>query len=101
MIFSIQRYLEDYFHRRGLQDPDQYAVSLAHLYDGERSGKNPAEFLRAMKRMRTAFYRTNANLAREKFSRDLLALLDTKFKKKRYSSSQPQSQRELKRPEAA
>ncbi len=35
MIYSIQAYLENYFNRCGLADPDQYAVSLAKLYDRE------------------------------------------------------------------
>jgi hypothetical protein len=82
MIFSIQRYLEDYFDRCGLTDPDQYAVSLAKLYDGERRGKAATRFLASMKRIRTVFYRTNAHTQRDGFERKVLALLDGKYKKK-------------------
>jgi hypothetical protein len=83
MIFSIQTYLEDYFNRRGWGDPDQYAVALAKLYDGERHGKSVPVFLAAMKKIRTAFYRRNDQLDRPKFESKLLTILDTKFKKKR------------------
>lgn len=83
MIFSIQTYLEDYFNRRGLGDPDQYAVSLARLYDRERHGKTGSAFLAAMKRIRTAFYRRNDRIDRPTFEGKLLAVLDGRFKKKR------------------
>jgi hypothetical protein len=101
MIFSIQTYLEDYFNRRGLGDPDQYAVSLARLYDRERHGKTGPAFLAAMKRVRTAFYRRNDRVDRTTFEGKLLAVLDSRFKKKDCSSSQKRSQKELKPPEAA
>jgi len=96
MIFSIQRYLEDYFNRCGLGDPDQYAVNLAKLYDRERRGKTVPTFLSAMKRIRTVFYKRNSHTQREPFERRILTLLDTKFKKKDYSSPQRQSPQELK-----
>lgn len=32
MIFSVQHFIEDYFHRRGLTDLDQFAVRLANAY---------------------------------------------------------------------
>lgn len=101
MIFLIQTYLEDYFNRRGLGDPDQYAVALARLYDRERHGKTAHAFLAAMKRIRTVFYKRNERVQRDTFDRKLLTLLDSKFKKKDYSSSQRQSQKELKPPAAA
>lgn len=82
MIFSIQRYLEDHFNQRGLRDIDQYAVTLAALYDRERYGRTSEQFLSMMKRMRTAFYRRNAQIARPLFEKKLLVLLDSKFKKK-------------------
>ena len=100
MIFSIQTYLEDYFNRRGLGDPDQYAVSLARLYDRERHAKSASAFLAAMKRVRTVFYRRNDRIDRATFEGKLLAVLDSRFKKKDCSSSQKRSPREL-RPRAA
>jgi len=101
MIFSIQTYLEDYFNRRGLGDPDQYAVALARLYDRERHRKTGPTFLTAMKRIRTVFYKRNDHVQRDTFDRKMLTLLDSKFKKKDSSSSQKQSQKELKPPAAA
>jgi hypothetical protein len=96
MIFAIQTYLEDYFNRRGLGDPDQYAVALARLYDRERHSMTGPAFLAAMKRIRTVFYKRNNNLHRDTFDRKMLTLLDTRFKKKGYSSSRKRSQKELK-----
>ena len=96
MIYSIQSYLENYFNRCGLTDNDQYAVSLARLYHRQRHGKTVPAFLSAMKRIRTIFYRQNANAQRPKFERKMLTLLDTKFKKKEFFSSQRPSPKELK-----
>jgi len=101
MIFSIQTYLEDYFNRRGLADPDQYAVTLARVYDRERHGKAVPVFLAAMKRIRTSFYRRNDHVQRETFERKLLTVLDSRFKKKDCSTSQRRSPKELKPPAAA
>jgi hypothetical protein len=101
MIFSIQIYLEDYFNRRGLGDPDQYAVALARLYDRERHAKTAPAFLSAMKRIRTVFYKRNDHIQRDAFDRKMLTLLDGKFKKKDCSSSQRQSHKRLKPPAAA
>jgi hypothetical protein len=83
MIFSIQTYLEDYFNRRGLRDADQYAVALSKLYDRERHAKTAPDFLAAMKRIRTIFYKRNDHIQRDTFDHKMLALLDSKFKKKR------------------
>jgi hypothetical protein len=101
MIFSIQSYVEDYFNRRGLADPDQYAVALARLYDTGRQGKTPSEFLSAMKRLRTVFYKRNDHVERDTFDRRMLALLDSRFKTKDCSSFQEQSPKRLKPPAAA
>lgn len=96
MIFSIQRHLEDYFSRRGLDDPDQYAVALAKLYDRSRHGTTAPAFLSSMNRMRTVFFRRNRQVQRDSFERKILELLDSKFKKKDYSSDQRRSRRRLK-----
>jgi hypothetical protein len=95
MIFSIQRYLEDYFHRCGLNDTDQYAVNLATLYDRERHGKTGPVFLSAMRHLRTAFYRRNGKTQRETFEKRILSLLDAKFKKKDCSTLHKRSPQEL------
>lgn len=81
MIFVVQHYLEDYFNRRNLTDPDQYAVKLANLYGRRRSACQAAEFLKAMQRIQTVFYRSNAELNRSRVERELLIRLDAKFQK--------------------
>ena len=82
MIFSIQHFLEDYFHHRNLSDVDQYAVKLANLYALRRKGKTGADFLKAMSRLQTVFYRNNSHLNRASLERDMLLHLDRRFKKK-------------------
>jgi hypothetical protein len=101
MIFEIQSYIEDYFSHRGLEDTDQYAVALARLYDRQRHGKTAPAFLSGMRRIRTVFYKRNDRVERDSFDRKMLALLDGRFKKKDYSSSQRQSPRGLRHPAAA
>ncbi len=96
MIFAIQTYLEDYFNRRGFGDYDQYAVALAKLYDRERHNKTAPEFLSAMKRIRTVFYRRNDRIQRETFDSRMLTLLDSRFKKKDCYTCQRQSPKKLK-----
>jgi hypothetical protein len=91
MIFSIQRYLEDYFSRCGFLDPDQYAIALARLYDRQRQGKTSDTFLLSMAKMRTAFFRANSGIQRPVLERKILSHLDGKFKKKVYCSSQTPS----------
>jgi hypothetical protein len=87
--------LEDYFSRCGLGDPDQYAVNLAKLYDRDRHGKTVQDFLSAMKRVRTVFYKTNDRIQRAAFERKILTLLDNKFKKKDQLPFQRPSQQKL------
>lgn len=82
MLFTIQRFLEDTFNRRGLSDPDQYAVKLANLYDASRAGQSKSSFLSAVAKLRTAFFRANRALDRSTFEADLVKLLDRKFEKK-------------------
>lgn len=82
MIFSVQRYLEDAFQKRGLHDPDQYAVSVANLYGQEKAQKSDKNFLAAMHRIRTAFFRSNSGLDRTEFEKSLVADLKRRFKKK-------------------
>jgi hypothetical protein len=95
MIFSIQRDLEDYFHRCGLGDPDQYSVALARLYDQQRGHKTSDAFLSSMGRIRTAFFRANQGIRRTALERKILDHLDGKFKKKVSCSSRRPSPKEL------
>lgn len=85
MVFSIQRFLEDYFNRRGLTDGDQYAISLANAYDRARGNLKSDDFLRSLRRIRTAFYSINSHVDKDEFLRTLLPVLDRKFKKKENS----------------
>jgi len=82
MLFTIQRFLEDTFERRGLADPDQYAVSVANLYDQRRFTQSRSSFLTTMHGLRTSFFRANTELDRSSFERDLVTLLDRRFQKK-------------------
>ena len=82
MIFSIQRFLEDYFNRRNLSDIDQYAIKIANLYDRRRHAKSEEQFLKLMRRIRTVFFQNNPSLDRPQFNSSLLKLLDRQFEKK-------------------
>jgi hypothetical protein len=82
MIFSVQRFLEDHFERRGLEDVDQYAVRVANVFD--RVGPNASDqaVAREIGRVRTAFFRRNAGLDRKIFEAQLAAALQRRFQKK-------------------
>lgn len=80
MIFAIQRYLEDYFSSTRWADRDQYAISLANLYDRERLAVSEEQFLARMRAIRTGFFRTNG-LDRGEVEGKLLSRLDGRFKK--------------------
>jgi hypothetical protein len=83
MIFSIQRFLEDYFQRRGLEDVDQYAIRLANAFDRLPPGATSDAVAKEIGRIRTAFFRRNRDLDRRTFESDLAAVLCGRFKKKR------------------
>ena len=85
MIFAVQHFLEDHFARRGLSDPDQYAVRLANLFDSRRTSVSANAFLGSMGRVKTAFFRANPGLDRRSFEAKLLRTLDGKFKKKSHA----------------
>lgn len=83
MIFSVQRFMEDYFARRGLTDADQYAIRVANVF-GRMSSRGTQEgLLRDLSRIRTAFYRQNRQIQRREFERELAVKLRARFKKKR------------------
>lgn len=86
MIFSVQRFLEDHFERRGLADVDQYAIRVANAF--ERLGPKASQetLARELGRLRTVFYRRNYDLDRREFELQLAATLRTRFKKKRISA---------------
>ena len=82
MIFSVQRFLEDYFQRRGLADVDQYAIRVANVFDQLRGSASPAQLSREIGSIRTAFFRRNRELDRRDFEEELAATLCFRFKKK-------------------
>lgn len=82
MIFSVQRYTEDYFQRRGLTDIDQYAVKVANFYAKLQPTTAEDDALRLMHRIRTTFFRANTNIDRSKFESELFKLLRREFQKK-------------------
>ena len=81
-IFSVQRFLEDHFERRGLADVDRYAVLVANAF--ERLGPKATDKALAtdLGRIRTAFFRRNSDLNRKQFELQLAATLRRRFKKK-------------------
>jgi hypothetical protein len=83
MIFEVQHFLEDYFHRRNLSDVDQYAVKLANLYARRRGKEKDTAFVTAMRRLQTVFYKNNPEADRTSVERDILRRLDSKFQKKK------------------
>lgn len=82
MVFSIQRFVEDYLGKRNVNDTDQYSVALANLYDEFRSGISKDDFLVRMGKIRTVLFQNNRIKDRRDFESALLARLDSKFKKK-------------------
>lgn len=82
MIFSVQRYIEDYFQKRGLTDIDQYAVKVANFYIKLQPSATEDDALRLIHRIRTTFFRANTNIDRSKFESELLKLLKREFQKK-------------------
>jgi hypothetical protein len=82
MVFSIQRFIEDYLNKRGINDVDQYSVALANLFDECRFEVTEEVFLQRMARIRTPLFKKNPSLKRGQFESQLLTRLDSKFKKK-------------------
>jgi hypothetical protein len=82
MIFSVQRYIEDYFQRRNLSDVDQYAVRVANSFVQWSHRSTDAQILKSVHRIRTVFFQNNSNLNRNDFETNLIRLLRYRFKKK-------------------
>jgi hypothetical protein len=89
MIFSVQRYLEDYFERRQLRDVDQYAVAVANRYAAQRRASSRSHLERSLRSIRTVFFRNNPGLDRATFEHDLVTRLDGRFLKKKFADSPP------------
>jgi hypothetical protein len=80
MIFSVQRFLEDYLRGRGLHDGDQYAIKIANLYTRSRRSETRLGFMKRIRRVRTTFFRNNPQIARGKLEREVLGALDREFR---------------------
>jgi hypothetical protein len=79
MIFSIQRFLEDYLQKRGFSDGDQYAIRVANLYAARRKASQDKAFLTLLHRVQTTLFRNNKDLKRDIVERQFLKALDHKF----------------------
>ncbi|MGD0267394.1 MAG: hypothetical protein ABSD47_20990 [Candidatus Methylomirabilota bacterium] len=81
-IFSVQRFLEDHFERRGLADPDQYAIRVANVFERIGPTVSNETLARELGRLRTVFFRRNRELDRREFEPRLAATLRRRFQKK-------------------
>lgn len=79
MIFSVQRFLEDHFERRGLTDVDQYAIRVANVFARLGPRANEGTLAREFGRLRTVFFRRNNDLDRKEFEARLAAALRHRF----------------------
>jgi len=78
-VFSVQRFLEDHFSRRGLADVDQYSIQVANVFDRLGSRASEETLARELGRLRTAFFRRNHDLDRKEFEARLAATLRRRF----------------------
>lgn len=78
-VFSIQRFIEDYLVRLGLEDTDQYSVRLANLYEDHRCDYDYDDFLERISRIRTVVFRNNRGVTRGDVEGKLVASLDRRF----------------------
>jgi len=81
MIFSVQRFLEDYFERRGLADVDQYAIRISNTFTSRGPLVTLENLSRDLGKMRTVFYRRNGQITRRDFEAQLAKTLCKQFKK--------------------
>lgn len=78
-VFSIQRFIEDYLVRLGLDDSDQYSVRVANLYEDRRCQFEYDEFLERVGRVRTVIFRNNPEIERGDVEGKLVKALDRRF----------------------
>jgi hypothetical protein len=82
VIFSVQRYLEEHLERRGLADVDDYAIQAANAFERVGPRATDTAVARELARIRTTFFRRNADLNRRQFEAQLARSLKQQFKKK-------------------
>lgn len=95
MIFSVQRFVEDYFERRGLADVDQYAIRVANQFDRLPANASVDTIANALASIRTTFFRRNREVTRRGFEAALADVLNRRFKKKRTSGAVASFERAL------
>jgi hypothetical protein len=95
MIFSVQRFLEDHFERRGLADPDQYAIRVANVFERLGPRASGETLARELGRLRTVFFRRNHDLDRREFETRLATTLRRRFQKKTNDASLKRFERGL------
>lgn len=78
-VFSIQRFIEDYLVRLGLDDTDQYSVRVANLYEDHRCQFAYDKFLERVGRVRTVVFRNNSGIERGDVEGKLVKALDRQF----------------------
>jgi hypothetical protein len=86
-VFSVQRFLEDHFERRGLADLDQYAIRIANAFDRAGPIIGEEKLAQEFGRVRTVFFRRNVGVDRKSFERRLAATLRRRFPKKAHSTN--------------
>ena len=88
MVFSIQRFIEDYLVRLRLDGTDQYSVRVANLYEDRRCQFEYDEFLERVGRVRTVVFRNRPEIERWNVEEKLVKALDRRFKGKSNNSQQ-------------
>lgn len=83
MIFSVQRFVEDYLERRRIADIDDYAIGAATAFERAGTSASEEDIAQRLRRIRTALFRRNADLNRTEFERQLARALKRRFPKKK------------------
>jgi hypothetical protein len=83
VIFSVQRFVEDYLERRRLADIDDYAISAATVFERAGTAASEDDVAQKLRRIRTALFRRNAGLNRAEFEQQLARALKRRFPKKK------------------
>jgi hypothetical protein len=81
MIFSMQRFIEDYLRNRNLPDDGQYSIKASNLYAKYRRTESDKNVLARLRKIQTVVYKNNPGVDRDSTERQLLERLDTKFSK--------------------
>jgi len=83
VIFSVQRFIEDYLERRRIDDVDDYAISAAYAFERVGGTAPEQDVAQGLRRIRTSLFRRNGGLNRTDFERQLARALKRRFPKKK------------------